>query len=236
MKPASLASVAAFLFVVLSVIAAYVIGTYVAARRAAGPTSARVAAVRFSVGLAAWLLAFSLFVASGLLEQRPFPLIPITFATLNLVAVVYALSAAGRSLAVNLPLQALVGFQAFRLPLELVLHAWVEQGTIPMAMTWSGANFDIVSGITAAALAPFARRPAVAWVANVIGFALLLNVGRAAMLSSPLPFAWDVQPKLLLIAHLPYALIGPVCVAGALAGHIVLTRRLLRRADSSSSP
>jgi hypothetical protein len=39
-----------------------------------------------------------------------------------------------------------------------------------------------------------------------------------------------VTPPLLLALHLPYAWIGPVCVGGALAGHIVLTRALLRRA------
>lgn len=233
MKPASPISVAAFLIIVLFVIAAFVAGTYVAARRDGDASSARAATMRFSVSLAVWLLAFSLFVSSRAIDAHLFPLIPITFLTLNLIAVGYALSSAGRRLAMNLPLQALVGFQAFRLPLELVLHSWAAQGTIPMAMTWTGANLDIASGITAAALAPFAARPAVAWVVNVIGFALLLNVGRVAMMSSPLPFAWDVQPKLLLIAELPYALIAPVCVAGALVGHIVLTRRLLRKGEGT---
>jgi hypothetical protein len=227
MKPASALSIVAFLFVVGFVIAAFVAGTYLAARRDSNPASARTTAIRFACGLGAWLLAFSLFVSSGLLEAHLFPLVPLTFVSLNGAAVIYALSSAGRRLAMNLPIQALVGFQAFRLPLELVLHTWAEQGTIPTAMTWTGANFDILSGITACALAPFAARRSVAWVANVIGFALLCNVGRVAIFSSPLPFAWDVQPKLLLIAHLPYALIAPVCVAGALAGHIVLTRRLL---------
>jgi hypothetical protein len=49
------------------------------------------------------------------------------------------------------------------------------------------------------------------------------------VMSSPLPFAWkDVDPPLQLALHLPYALIVTVCVAGALAGHVVLTRALLR--------
>ncbi len=37
-----------------------------------------------------------------------------------------------------------------------------------------------------------------------------------------------VQPKLLLVGYLPYAWIGPVCVAAAIAGHVVLTRKLLQ--------
>jgi hypothetical protein len=50
--------------------------------------------------------------------------------------------------------------------------------------------------------------PWIAWAANLIGFLLLLNVIRVAILSSPLPFAWNVQPPLLLALHLPYAYIG----------------------------
>jgi hypothetical protein len=102
-------------------------------------------------------------------------------------------------------------------------------------MTWTGANFDIISGIVAIAATPFASRSrVVAWIANVVGFILLLNVGCVVILSSPLPFAWPVSPPLQLVLHLPYALIATVCVAGALAGHIVLTRALLLRVDRHS--
>jgi hypothetical protein len=56
-----------------------------------------------------------------------------------------------------------------------------------------------------------------------------LNVMRVVVLSSPLPFGWNVSPPLLLAFHLPYALIAPVCVGGALFGHIVLTRALIKQ-------
>jgi hypothetical protein len=110
-----------------------------------------------------------------------------------------------------------------------VLHSWAGQGTIPTTMTWTGRNWDIISGIVALlACAVAGNNRRVAWVANVIGLVLLLNVMRVALLSSPVPFGWHVEPPLLLAFHLPYALIGPVCVSGALVGHIVLTRALLR--------
>ena len=39
-----------------------------------------------------------------------------------------------------------------------------------------------------------------------------------------------------LAMHLPYAWIVPICVAGALCGHIVLTRALLmRRTDTEGA-
>lgn len=58
---------------------------------------------------------------------------------------------------------------------------------------------------------------------------LLVNVMRVAVLSSPVSFGWPVEPRLDLIFYIPYALIIPVCIGGALIGHIALTRALLRR-------
>lgn len=226
---ASPASVLAFTLIVAAVIGAYVAATYVAARRAAGPAAARRATWRFVATAFAWLALFTAWVGSGLLQAKPLPFAPITLLAVNVVAVAFACSPAGGRLARHVPLPALVGFQGFRLPLELVLHVWAGQGTVPTAMTWTGSNFDIITGVVAIALAPFAGRPAVAWVANLTGIVLLVNVGRVALMTSPVPFGWPVQPKLMLVAYLPYAYIASVCVAGALAGHVILTRRLLLR-------
>ena len=162
------------------------------------------------------------------------PGIPLFFVSANLVALAYALSPAGARLAHGLPLSALLLFQGFRLPLELILHGWVGAGIIPETMTWSGQNFDIVSGILAILLAPLVvKRPGLAWIFNGVGLLLLVNVARVATLSSPLPFGWGVQPPLTLVYSLPYAWIGPVCVGGALAGHVILTRALLRKGAES---
>ena len=95
-------------------------------------------------------------------------------------------------------------------------------------MTWSGQNWDVISGIVALVAAPWADRSrAVAWIANGVGAVLLLNVMRVAALSAPVPFGWHVTPPLVLVWHLPYALIGSVCVCGAIVGHVVLTRALV---------
>lgn len=217
MTPASSASLAAFLAICLAIVAAY-----------AWATRGRTAPL---LGLAVWLGLFCGLVLSGFLQAQPMPRLIIGFTFVNLVSLAAALSPLGRQLAEDVPIAALVGFQAFRLPLELVLHDWAAGGTIPGTMTWTGQNWDIVTGICALALAPLARRsPSAAWIANLLGLVLLLNVFRVVILSSPLPFAWPVQPPLLLAFHLPYALIVPICVGGALFGHVVLTRALWRKA------
>lgn len=190
----------------------------------------------FSLLLGLWLGAQTALVFSGRMTSLPLNGLPVFFGPVLVVWVGLAVSPVGRNIAATVPLAALVAFQGFRLPLELVLHSWVVQGTIPETMTWSGQNWDILSGIVALVCAPLAVRfRMAARVANIIGFALLLNVMRVAILSAPVPFGWNTQPPLLLAFYMPYALIGPVCVGGALFGHLVLTRALWNRPSQPSS-
>lgn len=223
-QPASSASVAIFCLILLMVLGALVWAIQHAYR------SFKVTAL-FALMLGIWLGAQSALVVSGRLSSLPLNGLPFVFGPILLLWTGLALSPIGRRLATAIPLAALVGFQAFRLPLELVLHSWARQGTIPLSMTWSGQNWDIVSGILALLCAPLAGRYRIAArLANVIGLALLINVIRVAILSSPVPFGWNTQPPLLLAFHLPYMLIAPVCVGGALFGHLVLTRALWNKA------
>ena len=214
-------STAAFLLVVAFVLAAGTAGVHVARR------SPRLTAA-FVAGGCLWLIVTGVWVAAGGTRTSVAGMMAF-FAVSNGMAVLLGLSPVGRWIATGVPVGALVAFQGFRLPLELILHAWAEGGTIPGTMTWSGSNFDIVSGIVALGAAPFARHRAVAWAANLVGFALLVNVARVALMSAPTRFGWGVEPPLMLVMYLPYAWIAPVCVAGALCGHIVLTRALIAR-------
>lgn len=217
----------AFLAVVAFVAAAIPVAAFFANR--AAPDGGRRAAIFTAVGMLAWIGLVCVAVGSGAMERLPLQGLPFFFGAVLIAGVWAGLSPAGGRIAANVPLVALVGFHAFRLPLELVLHSWAGQGTIPQTMTWDGQNWDIVSGAVAILVAPFAiRSRALAWGANIVGAVLLLNVIRVALLSSPIPIGWGQQPPLLLALHLPYALIGPVCVAGAIGGHIVLTRALLQ--------
>jgi len=219
--PATSASVLAFLVLVVSVLGA-LLWMIQRAYRSWSATAAMAA------GLGAWLGMLAALVATGRLDALPEHGLPIFFGSILIVWTAIAFSPIGGRVAAAVPIPALVAFQAFRLPLELVLHAWAAQGTIPDVMTWTGENWDIVTGIVAIACAPFARRThAAAWIANVVGIVLLVNVMRVAMLAAPVTFGWHLAQPLLVALHLPYSLIGPVCFGGALFGHLVLTRALL---------
>jgi hypothetical protein len=177
-----------------------------------------------------YVLALSVLVIAGAVAAHVLPLVPLIFATLMGITIAYACASPGTRIAQQFSLVALVGFQAFRLPLELLLHHWAKIGTVPATMTWTGQNFDIITGILALILAPLSKRyRAAAWAFNIIGFGLLMNVMRVVILSSPFPFAWQLEQPLLLAAYFPYVLIAPLFVAPALFGHIVLFRKLANR-------
>lgn len=216
----------AFLGICYFVVIFYLYAIFASEREIGDNAGHRVALFSFLLSVLLAILWFT--VRSNLLVTHLIPAFPLLFLLMNGSALAFGLSSFGRSLARATPLWALVAFQSFRLPLELVLHSWAAQGTIPETMTWTGQNWDIVTGIVSLICAPFAvRSKTAAWIANLVGITLLANVARVAVMSSPLPFAWGQHPPLLLAMYFPYALILPLCVGGALAGHVVLTRKLL---------
>jgi hypothetical protein len=159
------------------------------------------------------------------------PRIILLFGGANLGAIALALSPWGKRLALRTTFAGLVAFHAFRLPLEWVLHAWGEQGAIPMAMTWEGRNLDVVTGVLALSLGLWSLRAPLSrvalWGFQLVGLGLLINVGITALTSVPGPFYVPGRvPPLLIGFDFPTTLIAPVCVAGALAAHLILFRAL----------
>ncbi len=225
-------STGAFLAIV-GFVALCVVQAAAASRRSLGAdeSAVRDGQVRAATAITVWLALTAALPASGLVGIGPPTFIG--FLALSLGgAVGLALSPEGRRWAQGLPLWALVGFQAFRLPLEMVLHAWYAEGTVPIQMTWESYNIDVISGIVGLIagliLVRTPSRP-VAWGATAVGSLLLANVIVTAIRCSPMPVPgnFGADPILVLPLHAPYAWIVSICVAGALAGHIIAIRKLL---------
>lgn len=140
-----------------------------------------------------------------------------------------------------LPYAALIGFHAFRVPLEFLLWAFHRQGRLPIQMTFEGRNFDILTGLSAILVAWLAargrlgpkgtqkgiRKAALAW--NLFGLALLINIVVVAILSMPAPWrAFPEGPANELVLHFPYVYIPALFVMSALAGHLLVFRKLVR--------
>ncbi len=179
-------------------------------------------------GLVTWTLVQSIPIYMGwVTQENAIPGAPLQMGVMFAVIFAVILSPVGRRLATTLPLWLLVGAQGLRLPLELVLHAWAEQGVAPPQMTWTGQNIDIIAGVVCLIAAPFADRSrAVAWASQVVGVVLLANVVRVVFLSLPTPMKQFDEP-LLLAFQLPAQWIATVCVAGAVLFHGLTIRKLL---------
>jgi hypothetical protein len=219
------------------VAALFVFGNYFAARRAravpGGDAAAAGAPARAAVGLAALFGVSGVLAYSGVLAHvtRPVPPMMPLLAFATAATVVFGCSAAGARVATRLPLFSLVGFQAFRIPLELVLRRAAEDGVLPVQMTFAGDNFDVVSGVTALALGValyFADVPrAVVAVWNALGFALLSVIVAIALASMPWIRAFGPDHVNVLVLQFPYVWLPIVLVQAALLGHVLVLRRLL---------
>jgi hypothetical protein len=230
----SAGSTAAFVVLVVALSGLLLAGVVSAGRKLGEPDGVRRRhALVATLGILGWLALTAVASASGVLQRAglPPPLMLFFVASMG-VAIAAAFSRFGTRLVRGLPIAALVAVQAFRLPLELILHAWKDQGVLPIQMTYEGHNFDIVSGTLALALGIWlwrGRAPRAAiWGFNLIGSALLLWVATIAVLSSPLPIRQYMnEPAVLLAFYFPYGWIIPICVGGALFGHILIFRWLL---------
>jgi hypothetical protein len=227
-----------FTSIALLVGAAFPIGLYWALRRTG---VARARAVRggllAALGVVVWMAATYRAAAAGILEFDRFPP-PFVGLFLLIVIIAFALgfSRLGKLLATAIPTAFLVGFHGFRVPLELVMHRAYSEGIMPVQMSYSGYNFDILTGISALILGVLLvlARPSFAWVWlwNVAGSLLLLNVVVIAWLSTPTPMRLFMnEPVNVWITYPPFVWLPAVMVLAATLGHIVIFRRLLIRKE-----
>lgn len=197
----------------------------------------RRAAVRTGVVLLAWLAVTGTLAGTGALAHFDgFPPGPLPLFLLGFVlTVVVGLSRYGARLAEGLPLALIVGYQGFRVGVEIMLHAAYDGGVIGRQMTWSGLNFDVVTGLTGLALGIWLWRRgedqpvprALLWAWNGLGLALLVTIVTIAILSFPGPLARFDGPPNVWVATVPFVWLPSVMVTAALFGHVLLARRLL---------
>jgi hypothetical protein len=227
-------------FVEIVILLAFVL---VVATWRAGPVLGETRAVtwRWTLGTAAfvslWLAVTAILAAQGRLADWstfPPPVMQLVAAA-GVFTFFSAFSRSGWRLVNGLSLASLVGFQVFRVPVELILFWLARDGVVPVQMTFEGLNFDILSGISA---------PVVAWLItterlstkgillwNLVGLGLLINIVIIAILSTPVSFRVFLnEPANTFITHAPYVWLPVFLVQAALCGHLLVFRRLWRAA------
>lgn len=216
-------------------------GTDAASRRLNEPADTRRRAlVAIGLGGTLWLAVTWIAAASGVLRRWDEMPPPFVVLLVGIVAVTLAVaySTHGQRLAHGLPLWVLVGIQGFRLPLELAMHVMYQRGIMPVQMSYSGRNFDIVTGITAilvAGLLYTGRAPrglVLAW--NVLGLLLVVNVVTVGILSTPAFRLFGEDRLNTWITYPPFIWLPAAMVVIAISGHLVIFRALAARRQDVS--
>ncbi len=188
----------------------------------------------FALGGWSWMALTGTIAASGALthwERLPPPMVPLALLSMG-GAVALSRSATGACLAKGLPLAALVGFQAFRFPLELLMHQAAAEGTMPAQMSFGagGCNYDVLTGLSAIVVSVLAAQGKASrtllHVWNYMGLALLAAIVVVAVISTPTFAAFGPTRLNTWIAYFPFVLLITVMVPAALLGHLLVLRRL----------
>ena len=192
----------------------------------------------FIIGV--WLAGVAMMANQGVLsdfDSSP-PMILVILLMSLIMTFAVAFSRIGLLVISGAGLTWLVGFQGFRVLVEVFLHQMYLEGIVPKQMTYTGLNFDIIAGLSALLMAYQISRKKVgtraifAW--NVIGLVLLANIVVIAILSMPLPFrVFDNEPANTFVAYVPYIWLPTFHVQAALFGHILVFRALKQKMAES---
>lgn len=236
MSGVSSVSVLSFLALVALVAGLFLWALAAGARRPGeDPAETRGWALTGILLLAIWLVPSAVAAWKGWLTftGRP-PTFFVLLALTTVATTILAFSPAGTRLVAGIGVVGLVGFQAFRTLLELVLHRLFREGAVPIQMTFAGSNFDIVTGILALGVIGWSLvSPPPRWAIlgfNGIGLALLVTIVSIAILSMPMPWRrFPEGPSADFVTRWPFVWLPTVLVQAAWFGHLLVFRKLASR-------
>jgi hypothetical protein len=210
-------------------------GLYVGLVRLALAPARRIRiALLTALGVSGWLAFIAVMANRGFYQdfQSLPPKIAFAIVPTLIAVIILGFSRNVKTVADALPPSWIIGLQSFRILIEIVLWQLVLQGRIAPMMSIEGANYDLVTGITA---------PVIAWMSvysgngrlqrawNVMGLVLLANVMTRGMLNMPTRIrVLHEEPANTIIATFPYIWLPCFSVAVALFLHIVSLRQKSR--------
>lgn len=151
-----------------------------------------------------------------------------------LIIALLFISNKGRRFIDELDLKTLTIIHTIRIPVEIILYLLCKEKMVPELMTFTGRNWDILSGLSAPVIFWYfnkkqqeSRKILLVW--NIICLALLFNVVINAVLSVPSPvqqFALD-QPNVAVL-FFPFCWLPAVIVPIVFLSHLASIRQLLK--------
>jgi hypothetical protein len=191
--------------------------------------------------LAVWLAYAACLGITGVVGRIDHLPPGIAFLTVPVVVtiLVTVFTSPGTVLVQRLPIQLLLGFQLFRVGVELTLHHLWSIGLAPRLMTLEGGNIEILVALTAPVAAWLVSRGAVgrriAWMWNWVGLLSLANIVTRAVLSAPGPFQLlhADRPDVAILIY-PFTFIPGFMAPLAMALHVLAFRAFAAGNDAAS--
>ncbi|SHG78133.1 hypothetical protein [Bradyrhizobium erythrophlei] len=192
-------------------------------------------------GLAIWLAYVGLLSALGYVRDpslRP-PGIVWLVGPFLLFVVFVVRSNMGAWVAAAIPLWLILGFESFRIGVELLIHRLREDGLVPKLLTYAGGNVDMFVGLSAPIIAWIATRErpglrlAMGW--NVLGLLSLANVATSSMLTGPLKLISTQVPNVAM-GFFPYSFIPGFLAPLAVTLHVLAIRAIATLLRDTRSP
>ena len=147
----------------------------------------------------------------------------------------------GRTFLKQLDLKALTVLHLIRIPVELGLFFLCAHKVLPTEMTFTGQNFDILSGLTAPLIVwlVFVKKrknaKAVLIIWNFICLALLANIVYTAIFSTPYPFQkFGMEQPNIAVFYFPYVWLPTVIVPLVVLAHISTFLKLFSKNNEFS--
>jgi hypothetical protein len=204
-------------------------GALVSAARRAGVGAAMAGAVALWLAIVFGLARVGVFRRFDALPPRV--MVAAMACTAALVA--FSRGAAGRRFVAAASLAGIAGLQCFRVPVEVALHALYTRELVPVQMTWSGRNFDVLVGLTAPFVALALHRGRIglralaAW--HVASLAMLVNIVATAAMSFPGPLRrFHEGVSAAVVAEAPFVWLPAFLVPVAAASHLVSLLEIAR--------
>jgi hypothetical protein len=221
----------AFVMLTLALFTAAVSAVKRAAR--AGAVSSR-ARLGVAAGAGGWLLLTGILAQGGIFRDFDALPPPLALAVAPAFAAMLALgfSPFARRVADTIPQHAILFAQSFRIVMEWILWDLYRHGALPRVMTLEGRNFDLLTGLSALALAVLWRRGRLRsrlalrlW--NWAGIATLTLTVSQGLLSTPTRFRmiFDEVPN-TIVGGFPFVWLPAFVVPFALLLHILSLRKL----------
>jgi hypothetical protein len=186
--------------------------------------------------LLAWLVIQAAMAFTGF--YRDYSVLPPRFLLAigppMLLTIILFLTRPGRAFIDRLQLDTLTILHIVRIPVEIVLFWLYLAKGVPEIMTFEGGNWDMISGITAPFIyylgfVSWKLWPRTILVWNLICLALLLNIVRIAILSTPYPFQkFGLDQPNVAIFYFPFVWLPSVIVPVVLLSHLASIKKLIK--------